>query len=237
MREKKRKKSAQIPKPTEREIEGFYEKLSKCPSKPAILSITPSYSNKYIPKVLTGDLPVLLPEITDQTKFVLTFDTLISECAKYELPVLTENQVKTVEQMTQRQSMSKAWFQFRSGRIIASKMKSACYIDPDLPSQSLIKQIFYTESAMFCSKATNWGCKHEKNALEEYAKNQLKSHSNMELKESGFVIFKDHRYIGTSSDSVVMCDCCGLGSVEVKCPYCVKWHYQDGTTKMFKLRK
>ena len=108
MREKKRKKSAQIPKPTEKEMEGFYEKLSKCPSKPAILSITPPYSKNYIPKVLTGDLPVLLSEITDQTKFVLTFDTLISECAKYELPVLTENQVKAVEQMTQKQSMSKA---------------------------------------------------------------------------------------------------------------------------------
>ena len=68
-KEKKRKKSAQIPKPTEKEIEGFYEKLSKCSSKPAILSITPPYSKKYIPKVLTIDLPVLLSEITDQTIF------------------------------------------------------------------------------------------------------------------------------------------------------------------------
>ncbi len=45
----------------------------------------------------------------------------------------------------------------------------------------------------------------------------------MELKESGFVICKDHPYIGASSDSLILCDCYGSGYVEVKCLYCVKY--------------
>ena len=97
---------------------------------------------------------MLLSEIIDEAKFGLTLDTLIADCAKYELPVPSENQVKAVEEMARKQSMFKAWFQFRRGRITASKMKSVCHTDPDQPSQSLIKQICYPESAMFCSKAT-----------------------------------------------------------------------------------
>ena len=40
-------------------------------------------------------------------------------------------------------------------------------------------------------------------------------------------------HVGASPDSVVMCDCCGLGSVEVKCPYFVK----DGTIKDVQAKK
>ena len=43
-----------------------------------------------------------------------------------------------------------------------SKMKTACCTDPPLPAQSLIKSVCYPESYKFSSRATGWGCEHEK---------------------------------------------------------------------------
>ena len=48
---------------------------------------------------------------------------------------------------------SKFWFQQRSGRITASRLKAAVRTDIAQPSQSLIKSICYPESCQFSSKA------------------------------------------------------------------------------------
>ena len=49
-----------------------------------------------------------------------------------------------------------------------------------------------------------------------------KKHTNFLLKESGFVISTDHPFIGVSPDGTAMCEYCGEGCVEVKCPFCNK---------------
>ena len=48
------------------------------------------------------------------------------------------------------------------------------------------------------------------------------SHDSFKMEKSGFVISSDYPYIGASPDSMVECSCCGKGTVEVKCPYCVR---------------
>ena len=50
----------------------------------------------------------------------------------------------------------------------ASKFEAACHTDITQPSQSLIKSICCPESCKFSSKATQWGCIHEKMAMEVY---------------------------------------------------------------------
>ena len=67
--------------------------------------------------------------------------------------------------MEEEQTKSKMWFSQRAGRITASRFKAAARTDVNQPSQSLIKYICYPESLHFKSKATEWGCVHERDAL------------------------------------------------------------------------
>ena len=81
----------------------------------------------------------------------------------------TSKQVKIAEEFTWSQSKSNLLFRLRSGRITASKFYDACKTKPTSPSISLVKEICYG-TKKFHSKATDWGCKHEKTALQQYAK-------------------------------------------------------------------
>ena len=72
-----------------------------------------------------------------------------------------------VEKETRLQIQSRLWFIFRAGRV---RMKSVYHINPENPSQSLIKTICYPEEFSFDSKKTAWGSKKEKRAQEFYLK-------------------------------------------------------------------
>ena len=74
----------------------------------------------------------------------------------------------------------------------------------------------YLEAFSFTTKATRWGCKHEKVAQEIYY-NTSKSKHNLRLTESRLVISS---FIGAPPDDVIDCTCCRQGVLEIKCPYC-----------------
>ncbi len=132
---------------------------------------------------------------------------------------------KSVERETRAQSKSNLWITYRAGRIIASRMKSVCHTDSTNPSQSLVKLVSYPVDFKFSSKATSWGCKHEKKVRDFYVKTMKKNHPRFSMMDSGLTINPKWSYIGASPDSVVNCDCCGQGVMEIKCPYC---HRNDG---------
>ena len=46
-----------------------------------------------------------------------------------------------------------------------------------------------------------------------------KGHVNVRVRDCGLFIQKHMAFVGASPDSIVECDCCGKGVVEVKCPY------------------
>lgn len=125
-----------------------------------------------------------------------------------------------VEEAIRSQSLTRLWYTYRAGRITASRMKQACHTDTALPSQSLIKYICYPEAYQFTTKATLWGCTHELEAREHYANLRKKSHQNISVVISGFVINLKWPHFGASPDGIVKCECCGKGVLKVKCPYC-----------------
>ena len=69
----------------------------------------------------------------------------------------------------------------------ASKMKAVCHTDSD-PAQSLVKSICYPEAFKFSSKATSWGCRHEKSAWDLCKQQILTKHNDFEINDSGLVI-------------------------------------------------
>ena len=39
-----------------------------------------------------------------------------------------------------------------------------------------------------------------------------------------FFVNSETSYLGASADGIINCKCCGIGTLEVRCPYC----YKDG---------
>ena len=87
---------------------------------------------------------------------------------------------------------------------------------------SLLKRICYPDTYRFVSKPTQYGCKHEKDAREQYKSQMVGKHSDFKITPCGFFVDLKIPYIGASPDGLVECTCCGKGVVEIKCPYCAK---------------
>ncbi len=74
----------------------------------------------------------------------------------------------------------------------------------------------------FSSVATSYGCQHEKDACEEYKSRMLTLHTGFVVTPCDFFVDQETSYIGASPDALVECTCCGLGVVEIECPWCGK---------------
>ena len=106
------------PKPDE--LKSFLQKVSRCNSRPGILSLVPEFQGRYIPKL---SLPSFQRSLQDVYNLALMkasypdFKTIIEPvCIE-----LSEEMVDNVEEATRVQSNSRLWYQYRAGRVKASK--------------------------------------------------------------------------------------------------------------------
>ena len=155
--------------PTDTELEQFFSNLSLCDTKPAILSLVPPHSDRYVPKVSLANFPQPMTSLRSSDSCQLNYPDLLNACEKISIEV-TDDMAQAVEKETRAQSKTPLWFKCRAGRVTASRMKAVCHTDITNPAQSLIKSICYPEAFTFMSKQTNWGCRHEKQARERYEK-------------------------------------------------------------------
>ena len=209
--------------PTGTELNSLFEGLFNANSKASVLSIVPQYSDSFVPKELSSDYPVILSNLKKESYVDLPKEDLLEVCVDIGNNIsVTEKQSKNVESITKKQSKSKQWFRFRTGRITASVMKDVCRTSVDKPAQSLIKKICYPLKSQFKSKPTQWGLDNEKLAKEYYVKEQLSDHSNFIATESGLVISTKYPFLAATPDGFVECSCCGKGVLEVKCLYTLR---------------
>ena len=197
--------SSQTMEPTETELQALYSSLSSA-GKPAVLSITRGFASAYIPLYEKGVLPVPLSELYKEEYMGLTYTDLLEKCEEaFETVTVTNAQAKNVEENTRKQYLSKKWFQQRAGRVTASKLKQAVRTSLDRPSHSLIKAICYPESSQFHSKATSWGCEHEKDAREKYITLMGKRHNDFSVQANGMFIDPAYPFMGASPDGIIEC--------------------------------
>ena len=217
------KKIKEVPSstPTEIELQYFFCKLNLSKIKPAILSLVPPYNVQYKPKSIQDVYPQVLSELYEPECISLNYRGLLVKSKELTFTVSVSQQA-AVESATRKQSASRVWFRFRTGHITASKMHSILHTNSAMPSISLIKSICYPESYRFSVEATKWGCQHEKLALDAYRVMKEKQHLNLRMVNYGLFISTDDPFIGAAPDSLISCDCCGEGCVEVKCPYCIR---------------
>ena len=109
-----------------------------------ILSLTPNYAPCYVPSCLSDSFPMILTELYDETLASKPIEELLDHCESiFKQITVSAEQSRNVELETKAQSRSKAWFNFRLGRITASRMKAVCSTSVLKPSKSLIKGICY----------------------------------------------------------------------------------------------
>ena len=128
--------------------------------------------------------------------------------------------MREIEQNTRDQSHSSLWHSVRRYRISASHFGAICRRLPTTPPQSLVLQILQPKK--FSSAATDWGIRHEEIALKKYCDQQHQcGHHGLYYCKSGFVISKDHPFLGASPDAVVHdpTSINQFGLAEVKSPY------------------
>ena len=137
--------SKYILKPTDAELNLLFESLSMAGTKPAILSLIPKYSDKYIPKTSLPEYPLPLTELHKPEHLELSYHELLKLCEIVSV-VVTEVNARAVEKETKVQHKTKLWHKYRAGRVTASRMKAVCCTDVSNPSQSLIKNICYPDA-------------------------------------------------------------------------------------------
>ena len=217
----RQRKLPTVQEPTSEELKDFYKNLCNADTKPVLLSLVPQFAETYRPKALDRKYPSVLSELYSEDNLSVERDDILKQCQDI-LPTLTvsEEEAANCEFATREQANCRQWFNFRLGRITASRAKRVCTTSQETPAKSLIKDICYPMSRKFSTKATEWGCDHEKNARQKYICEMSKTHTNFHIKDVGFFINPKFPYIGASPDGIASCDCCGDVLIEIKCPYC-----------------
>ena len=210
---------ANVQATTAEEQANFFESISMCGIKPAILSIVSPYNVAFV-HVENTTMPKPLTELFSEQNLEDTLHELQqkSETAFNELKISLK-EAETVEEATRDQADSKVWFEQRTGRVTASKFKASCSTNPDKPSKSLIKMICYPGAHRFSNAATKWGISNESKAREAYEFSIADQHLNLSVADSGLHINENWPFLGASPDGLVFCECCGKGLCEIKCPY------------------
>lgn len=112
--------------------------------------------------------------------------------------------------MLNDQQRTEQWFKDREGKLTASMFAAAAGIGPT--SRQAAWRRFFKLETFDGNEATDWGEKHEADALREY-KDRVWPDANLSM--SGFVAHPELPWLGCSPD--VLVGSTGLG--EVKCPY------------------
>ena len=208
----------EIPAPTQAEVENFYSNLSKCQTKPVVLSLVPPYADSYV--LPSRKIPTIM-DLFDKNNLELPYNELIKICQSTNIEI-SEEQIDQVQKDTIAQSSGANFFKHRAGRIGASQSKAAAHSDPALPSQSLIQRICYPELHKVNTKAVRHGCRHEASAIRAFEECMKKTHVNFKIVKCGLFINQEYPWMHATPDFLCSCDCCGEGCGEIKCPLCLE---------------
>ena len=195
-----RKAPRHVPSLADEERQEFLRKLMSVVPNAAVLTISPGFSQYFTPSITRPEAPEPLTNLYSDGCHEMSRSELRAYADGLDISI-TPEQAKWIEEHTRKQANSKLWFQYRAGRITASRMKAACRTSTEKPSPSLIRAICHPESVKFRSAATTWGCTHEKTALEDYKAAAIHTHDSLVISESGLVVNPDYPEIGASPDA------------------------------------
>lgn len=174
-------------------------------------------------EVETTQIPPTIQELSSE---VTTVDKLMQR-----LPSLSIEEVQMLEEHTRGQSNNTSWKSHRTGRITASiihRVNTKVHTlqrnqDSTTTVIPLVKQLISESSSenMYIP-AIQYGKKMEDEACNAYIKELHRlNHKDIDVSSCGLFVSQKMFFIGASPDRLVHCSCCGLGLLEVKCPFSI----------------
>ena len=139
------------------ETNKILEALNLCEIKPVVLSliIIDPYAEQFV--VERRNVPVL-SDLYDSTNLELDYPELLQKCGDVKI-MLSDEDIKIVEQDTREQAKGPGFFRHRAGRIGSSVSGAVYHSNIAQPSQSVIKTVCYPHLYKANSKAIRHGCK------------------------------------------------------------------------------
>ena len=145
---------------------------------------------------------------------------------------ITEQDIKNIEQATLAQSDNPLWFELRKGRLTASKhhdiytkintlTKATGDIKPK--TTPLVARILFSSNKTQNVEAMKWGVDNEKNAFKSFYASEIEKHTEFKTEKAGLFISKQRPYIAASPDGLLLCKCHGKSTIEIKCPYKIRY--------------
>lgn len=237
----------QSPEDDEKEIDDFLHKIHASGVFCPIMAMREPFSKFFVqksPQDVLRDMPEDEDEINISvihlflgSRHNLAYEELpledLQQIAKEIKLCYTQDETEFIECKTKDQSSSKLWYRFRAGRVTASIFKRVCRTQIVSPSFSLIERICYPERHIFKTQQTSYGIENESLARETYAEETRHHHNNFIIRQTGLIINNEYPFCGASPDALVTCECCGNGSVEIKCP----WRLKTGKLESYLKKK
>ena len=148
---------------------------------------------------------------------------------------MTSDQVKRVETETRGQSNNDSWHQQRVGRVTASnfhKFHTKAQTIINRKSDNDKKPIYSSMVSSLLNKSDDvshmpqikWGNANEKDAIKSFMSDVASQHDGglQGFRQCGLFIKPDYPFLAGSPDGLFFCHCCGLATLEAKCPYSVR---------------
>ncbi|WAR26954.1 ING4-like protein [Mya arenaria] len=133
---------------------------------------------------------------------------------------VTSDQVITLFNKTKGQNISPLWYNHRKGRITATKAHDVLTLkDSTCPDNLVMRVAGYKSYDLSKKDCVKWGLDNESSARDMYQQHVKSQHSNFGCSQSGFLVSETSPYLGATADGVVSCVCCGIGTLEIKCPF------------------
>lgn len=197
----------------------FLQKLRNSNPSAVIFTVTNPRPN---PTLAKPSLPTVFSSFFDPLNARLSETELQTKCEEILRTItVSHEESHNVEKLTREQSLCTQWFQFREGRLTASKFYDICHTNVQRPSVSLIKGIMHYVPNIE-TPAIKWGKTKEEVALNEYAEMMKINHPSFSARRSGLMLNPNYPTLGASPDAVIDCMCCGKGLVEIKCPFKIR---------------
>lgn len=147
------------------------------------------------------------------------FEEIMRAAASVTLAISVD-EIERVEQLTQAQASCDLWRWVRTGRVTASLLKECTRAsNVTVPSKmTLLKKICHPETITAKSEAITYGRNNEPRAKKAFER-LFKNHRNAKFLECGMFIYQEYPYMSSTPDLIMICDCCGKSTVEIKCPF------------------
>jgi hypothetical protein len=93
---------------------------------------------------------------------------------------ITMEDLNKIEKATRRQASNPNWFKFKKGRITASNVGAVMKMRSLTSNKGVRNKVCYPADTKFSTKATRYGCAHEKEAVALYS-TLMKHHVNLKV--------------------------------------------------------